>query len=103
MGVFEIAVLGFKYRIKSDLDKKDFLYLTSYVEEKLDEIKRCTNIVDTIDVIVLAMLNIARDYIQEKREKERVEREVKERIEKIIDFIDLTLERFSPAVSVIDR
>jgi len=62
--IIEIEIYGQQYRIrvKGEEDEKYISHLTSYVDQKMQEVAVKSKSVDALKVAVLAALNIADEY-----------------------------------------
>ena len=90
--VIYIQILGREYPV--DAGAGDALYINSlarYVEEKMEEIKQNTNIVDTSKIAVLAALNIADEFFRLKQSRESVNTEVEQKADEMISLLDAVL------------
>ena len=68
--IIEIEVYGrpYKIRVKGEEDEKYINHLTSYVDQKMQEIAVKSKSKDALKIAVLALLNIADDYfVSQKR------------------------------------
>jgi cell division protein ZapA (FtsZ GTPase activity inhibitor) len=62
--IIEIEVYGrpYKIRVKGEEDEKYVNHLTSYVDQKMQEIAVKSKSTDALKIAVLALLNIADDF-----------------------------------------
>lgn len=84
----EIKVLGQTFTVKSDAEENHIREVARYVNEKIEEILAKTRTVSSLNVAILAALNIADDLLKEKERRksmldaiEAQSRELVERIE----------------------
>lgn len=61
-----ITILGKEYSIKSDVEKDSLDRIASHLNKKVDEIVKTTKTVTTHNILILAAMNIADEYFQEK-------------------------------------
>jgi cell division protein ZapA len=58
-----VRILGQEYRIRSDADEASIQRVASFVDETMAKIRERTRTVDTLDLAILASLNLANDLI----------------------------------------
>lgn len=61
-----ITILGKEYSIKSDVEKESLDKIAGHLNKKVDEIVKTTKTVTTPNILILAAMNIADEYFQEK-------------------------------------
>ena len=59
-----VRIAGKEYRIRSDADEEWLQRVASYVDESFRKIRERTNTVDSLDVAVLAALNLGQELIE---------------------------------------
>jgi len=59
-----------------------------YVSDKIEEVKNTSADQTTLNIIILAALNIADEYLRLKGEKENFYKELEIKSEKLIQFIE---------------
>lgn len=89
-----VRILGHEYRIKSDADEAAVQRIASYVNETMDRIRERTRTVDSLDLAVLASLNLANDLLACRKEAEAASGGVVEgkRIRALIALAESALE-----------
>lgn len=70
--IVELQILGHRLVIKSGEDKEYIAKVEEYLNEKLEEVKSGTKSVSTLDLSLLAALNIAGEYIKTKEVLDRL-------------------------------
>ncbi|MFQ5900855.1 MAG: cell division protein ZapA [Thermodesulfobacteriota bacterium] len=80
----EAKILNHRYVVKSDEDDEYVNQVIEYVNGKIEEIVKSTKTVATVQVAVLAALNIADDYFKLQREVSKLE----DKSEALIRLID---------------
>jgi cell division protein ZapA len=87
----EISIMGHKFMIKSESDDDYVLQVAKYVDQKIAEVMQSTRSVASLNVAILAAMNIADEFFKFQRERgdrfSRAERKVKD----LIELIDLQL------------
>ncbi|HBZ72235.1 MAG TPA: hypothetical protein DEP35_21885 [Deltaproteobacteria bacterium] len=58
-----VRILGHEYRIRSDADEASIQRVASFVDETMARIRERTRTVDTLDLAILASLNLANDLL----------------------------------------
>ena len=58
-----VRLLGHEYRIRSDADEASIQRVASFVDETMAKIRERTRTVDTLDLAILASLNLANDLL----------------------------------------
>ena len=84
----DINILGYKYSIRSDMDDGQAQEIIEYLNVKIEEVLQTTNTVDTLNIVVLAALNIAGDLFRAKSDKMELEDHIEERSKRLVSFID---------------
>ena len=67
-----INILGKEYNIKSDVDENYAKQIGDCLNQKVEEIVKTTKTVATLNILVLAAMNIANDYFQAKKLNEEL-------------------------------
>ena len=88
MADIKLNVLGKEYSIKSDLEKRYLNELGEYLNQKVEEVLKTTKTVATLNVLVLAAMDIANDYFQVRNLREELTDRVEEKSGNLIDYID---------------
>ncbi len=88
-GSVKIKFLGREYNIKSDKDEAYIQRLHKHVEEKAEEVMRCTGAVSSLDVAVLTLLNIVDDYFALR---DNVNQVFESRLQRLIDSIEASMQ-----------
>jgi cell division protein ZapA (FtsZ GTPase activity inhibitor) len=73
--IIEIEVYGrpYKIRVKGEEDEKYVNHLTSYVDQKMQEIAVKSKSTDALKVAVLALLNIADDFFVSRKRLDQLD------------------------------
>jgi len=89
----EVNILGHEYTVKTDTDEEYIQEIASYVDKKMSEIVRNTKTVSTLNVAILAALNIADDFFKERDKTEDLLTQVENRSNEIVEAIDTQLKQ----------
>ena len=84
----DVEIIGNNYTIRSDADEDYVHKIADYLNGKIQEVLQSTKTVDTLNVVILAALNIASEFILLRDEQGEFQRQVKERSRRLIRFID---------------
>ncbi|MFQ5328373.1 MAG: cell division protein ZapA [Thermodesulfobacteriota bacterium] len=60
----EVNILEQRLYVKSDEDEEYIRRVESYLNRKVEEVKKNTKAVSTLDVALLTVLNVAGDYLK---------------------------------------
>lgn len=85
---FHIEILGQKLTVLSDSDEKAVAGVVQYVNDKVDEISKGGNNLNTLTIAVLAALNIADELFKAKGENNLISQQLENRTQELIDLID---------------
>jgi cell division protein ZapA len=88
----EVNIFGHEYTVKTDADSEYIQKIASYVDEKMGEIVRNTKTVSTLNVAILAALNIADDFFKEVQKREELVADVEHRSAALVKTIESQLE-----------
>lgn len=93
-----VKVFGREYRIRSDEDERTVQRIAKFVDEKMQEMARRTQVQtpDPLGVAVLAAMNIAGDYFPMREEREATSGLTAERMRRLIHLVDGTLAHTAP-------
>lgn len=63
----QVTVLNQQYAIRSDAPVAEVQEVARFVNEQIEQIQRSNRSVDTMNTVVLALLNVAGQYLQVRR------------------------------------
>jgi len=87
----EISIMGQKFMVKSDSNDDYVRRIAGFVDQKINEVMQSTKSVASLNVAILAAMNIADEYFKFKRDRdERIEKAEK-KIKDMIELVDLQL------------
>jgi cell division protein ZapA len=87
----EIAIMGQKFMIKSDSDEDYVHRIAGFVDQKINEVMQSTKSVASLNVAILAAMNIADEYFRSQRNQEEKFVSAEKKIKDLIELIDLQL------------
>jgi cell division protein ZapA len=85
---FNINILGQQLSVLSDSGDEHVASVVKYVTDKIEEAGHTSANANTLNVAILAALNIADEYIRFKGMKEDICSQLESRSERLIDLID---------------
>jgi len=85
---FNINILGQELSVLSDSGDEHVASVVNYVNDKIKEAGSASANKNTLNVAILAALNIADEYIKFKEIREDICSQLESRSEKLIDLID---------------
>ncbi len=88
----KVDIFGKTYNLVFDGDENHFNEVTTYLNEKMEEIHNSTRMVDSIKVAVLAALKITDELLTLKKEMDSVVNLDNEKTEMLINLIDSNIE-----------
>lgn len=84
-----VTILGHEYKIRSDSDEAFVRRVAKLVDETMARIQERTRTVDSLDLAVLAAVNLASDLLTEKRRAgDRVGHDVSTRIRALAELAE---------------
>ena len=92
MNKVTVNILGQTYDVQTAPGDELLIYsLAEYVEQKINEVKRDTSIVDTQKLAILVALNIADEYFRLKNSRENVSVNLDKKADDMIKALDRAL------------
>ena len=85
---FNISILGQELSVLSDSGDEHVASVVKYVNDKIKQAGNISANASTLNVAILAALNIADEYIKFKVTKEDICNQLESRSERLIDLID---------------
>ena len=87
----EVSIFNHKFSVKTDNNEAFVAQLATYVNEKVEEVKKQAKQTPSINVALLACLNIAEEYLKFKQERGRIKDKTEKKVRDLIDLIDVQL------------
>jgi cell division protein ZapA len=85
---FNIRILGQELSVLSDAGDEHVAYVVKYVDDKVKEVEHTSSNINTLNIAILAALNIADEYIKYKEIKEDICNQLESRSKKLISLIN---------------
>lgn len=83
--------MGQKFVIKSESDDDYVIKVAQFVDKKINEVMQNTRSVASLNVAILAAMNIADEYFRFNRDKTERLQKVEKKVEDLIELIDLQM------------
>ena len=84
----KVQVAGQTLSLRTDAKQRYIKELADYVTAKIDQARSTGKIATTQSLALLAAMTIADELYQLREEKQRLERQVRERTERILRYLD---------------
>ena len=85
---YDIKILGQELAVTSDTEDDQVANVVRFVNDKMEEIVRSRDGLRTLDVAILAALNISEDYLKLKGVNQDLCDQLERRSEKLIQLIE---------------
>ena len=98
-----VRIAGKEYRIRSDADGEWLQRVAQYVDESLRQIRERTRTVDSLDVAILAALNLARELMELREAGPSASEEIRvehSQLAELIDFVEAELKPVESATTL---
>ena len=93
-----VRILGHEYRIRTDADPADLSNVARLVDETMARLRDRTGVVDSLDLAIMAAMNLARDLVAERGARQEGESSA-ERVRAIAERVEQVLREASPTAS----
>jgi cell division protein ZapA len=87
----EVEIFGQGYSLKSEFPESQVKKVAAYVDGKMQEVAASTKSVDSLHIAILAALNIAHEYLQEKGDKADLLQRIQDKTDRLEEFIALKM------------
>lgn len=87
----EIQVMGQKLQIRSDSNDAYVSRVASFVDKKVAEVIQSTKSVASLNVAILAAMNITDEYLKYREDNEERFKSLEKKIQDLIELIDVQL------------
>ncbi|PIR20197.1 MAG: hypothetical protein COV45_07620 [Deltaproteobacteria bacterium CG11_big_fil_rev_8_21_14_0_20_47_16] len=87
----EVSIMGQKFMVRSDSDDNYVVEVANLVNKKINEIISKTKSAPSLNVVLLAAMNIADEFLKYKGKKDQSFQQVERKIAQMIEFIDLQM------------
>lgn len=87
----EVSIMGQKFMVKSDSGDDYVEEVAGYVDQKINEVIQSTRSVASLNVAILAAMNIADEFLRLKRDRKEKLTTVEKRVKDLIELIDIQM------------
>jgi cell division protein ZapA len=87
----EIMIMGQKFMIRSESNDDYVNEVAGFVDDKINEVMQSTKSVASLNVAILAAMNIADEYFKFKRDHGERFTKAERKIKDLIELVDLQL------------
>lgn len=87
----EVSVMGHKFMVKSESDDDYVVRVAEFVDQKINEVIQNTKSVASLNVAILAAMNIADEYFRFRQDRGEKFSTAEKKIKDLIELIDLQL------------
>jgi len=84
----DVTICNAHYTIRTDADEAYIQSIARYVNTRIEEVQSKTKSVSTINVTILAALNIADELFCEKEKNRKYVKQIEDRSRHLIDMIE---------------
>jgi cell division protein ZapA len=84
----DVTICNAHYTVRTDADEAYIQAIARYVNTRIEEVQDKTKSVSTINVIILAALNIADELFREKEKNRKYAKQIEDRSRHLIDMIE---------------
>lgn len=84
----KVEILGREYTVKSDEEEERVQKIADYVNRKMKEVLQSVKTVSTLNVAILAAMNIASDYFDSEEAQRMIARVIQAKSSRLIEMID---------------
>ena len=96
MSAIPVEIFGRVYHVRAEDDKQYVLNLAKMIHDKMTEVDRATNTIDSVRVAVLAALNLADEYCRLKKKYENRILELEAEKERLLRLVENALAEDAP-------
>ena len=87
----EVVIMGQKFLVRSESDENYVTEVSGFVDKKINEVMQSTKSVASLNVALLAAMNIADEYLKFKRDADSRVEKVEKKIKDMIELVELQL------------
>lgn len=84
----DVTICNAHYTVRTDADEAYIQSIARYVNTRIEEVQDKTKSVSTINVTILAALNIADELFREKEKNRKYVKQIEDRSRHLIDMIE---------------
>lgn len=87
-----VQILGREYTVKSDEEEERVRKIGEYVNQKIEEVAESTKTVSTLNIVILAALNIANDYFRALESQKNFTQTIEVKFGRLIEMINAQID-----------
>ena len=88
-----VEIRGKQFRIRSDEDPEALQRIAKYVDATMEKVERRTGAIDSLDVAILTALNLARELVLARDQRDQSGQLPDDRLRALIDLAESGLQR----------
>jgi len=85
---YPITIMGQKYVLKGNFEKEYIQKVESYINQKIEEVKREGGTPDSYNLMILVSLNLVDDYLKKEQQLTKILEDVEKRVTHLINLLD---------------
>jgi cell division protein ZapA (FtsZ GTPase activity inhibitor) len=85
-----VRILGHEYRIRTDADPESLTQVAELVDETMGRLRERSGVLDSLDLAIMAALNLARDLAAE-RSARQIEAIAADRVRSLAERVEAAL------------
>jgi len=87
-----VQILGREYTVKSDEEEERVRKIGEYVNQKIEEVAESSKSVSTLNIVILAALNIANDYFRALESQKKFSQTIEVKFGRLIEMINAQID-----------
>ena len=87
----KVEILGREYSIRSDEEEGRVREIAAYVGQKMQVVAEGTKTVSTLDIAILAAMDIANEYFKASEGKDRLAHMIESKSNQLIELINIQM------------
>lgn len=87
----EVNIMGQKLQVKSENSDTYITKVADFVDQKMKEVQQSTKSVSSLNVAILAAMNITDEYLRIRDRKEQKNKALEQKVQDLVELIDVQL------------
>ncbi|MBI4127020.1 MAG: cell division protein ZapA [Deltaproteobacteria bacterium] len=87
----EVSIMGQKLQVKSENSDTYISKVAEFVDQKMKEVQQSTKSVSSLNVAILAAMNITDEYLRIRDRKEQKNKALEQKVQDLVELIDVQL------------
>jgi len=84
----EVTIYGQQFTVKTEVPAAEVLRAAAFVNRKIEEVSAGGRLTDSLKIVILALLNVAGEYLKAGDGSAVADPQIEERLKKILRDID---------------